>query len=799
MKREMNGIISESASRSPSQGPKLITSIILGTCLFAGFTLGMGLSPISLSHLNPFRTETIRFDKISWISKDKATDFKIALSDDEINAQVISSSSAELEFKPFELKAGKQRRYSFNFQKHSRANFLKLERAFLAVTEAARYDVFEDYQFASTRMRSEFSIAMNESPANILGNAVAASALRAKDSIKMTASSAEVKGGVPVYTPATAGENPYHSAQNTSPNDLYNAEVAAAARTEPVDEAQEALIEVTAEEAAIHALKRTKPSPSHSHQHAKHLAPKGVKESLLSKAETDQQSPLTTVKPRQVNDEKASASVSIQTASVVTTQGTVVPYALKTDAKSENDDPIESVTSGDLSPSIQKKLSDTLLNAQLATQVAKNKGSQTDRLASAESTARARISTQKKILESETNDPDPIVKEPTTTYSSKASIIKVGSGACPTLDSHEFVRPNGLVKSTVDSQICPTKVTWLSKSKSNSGWIKVEGDDYFPTLTLHPAPNDGPTLLIDQNNLALIAIKSGVHITKGMGIIVGLVPDGYKVDFNGRAEETEYFESSGKNYFAILNAEPGAGIVEVVSKTNPNFNSFVFTPVLEDTISYLDLSAPVAQNITIKIVKSGQADDPEVAKLTVGLSTQSGIGAITRADGQATLHNVNLVPGFPVYVDVASRVEDNQSFTYRYQLKTPRRSGTYVLNQIAEKTIYHWLKQVKTGLSDQSAMVVGLYDRKKLDGFKNPHYTEVQALTAKFGLEPKNYTVLWNGQLSQSDPLEGDVPRFMAVQVPEGLSQVNLLNESRQVVSSELLPISPRVIHVISE
>jgi hypothetical protein len=225
----------------------------------------------------------------------------------------------------------------------------------------------------------------------------------------------------------------------------------------------------------------------------------------------------------------------------------------------------------------------------------------------------------------------------------------------------------------------------------------------------------------------------------------------------------------------------------------------VFTPVLDDTISYLDLATPEARTLTIKVVKSGAVNDPEVAKLTVGLSTQSGIQAITRADGQASLKNVNLVPGFPVFVDVSSHTEDASSYTYRYELKQPRQSGTYIVNEISEKSIHHWLSQVKQGLSDQSAMVVGIYDRKKLDGFKHPHYTEVEALTSKFGLEPINYTILWNGKLSTSDPLEGDVPRFMSVQIPEGLSQVRLLNEAKEVVSSELLPISPRVIHVISD
>jgi hypothetical protein len=303
---------------------------------------------------------------------------------------------------------------------------------------------------------------------------------------------------------------------------------------------------------------------------------------------------------------------------------------------------------------------------------------------------------------------------------------------------------------------------------------------------------------LDNNALGVLSIKSGVHVTKGMGIILGLVPDGYKVNFTGRAEETEYFDSTGHTYFAILNAEPGAGVVEVESKTNPNISSTVFAPVLGDVITYLDLAAPIARNLKIKIVKSGNAKDAEVSKLTVGLSTQTGLQAITRIDGQATLKNVNLVPGFPVFIDVSSRSGDTDSFTYRYQIKHPESGNVFIAPEVNDQSIHHWLSQVKQGLSDQSAMVIGIYDRKKLNGFKSIHYSQVEALTAKYGLEPMSYSVLWNGDISSTDPLEGDLPRFMSVQVPEGLSNVKLLNETREVESSELFPISPRVIHMIA-
>jgi|GEM_PF-1863253 len=366
---------------------------------------------------------------------------------------------------------------------------------------------------------------------------------------------------------------------------------------------------------------------------------------------------------------------------------------------------------------------------------------------------------------------------------------------------HAFIRPDPRDEHGIDTQICPEHKTWISKGWTEKGWVKLEGSRHLPTLTYHPAANGGSTLLLDQNALALLALENGIHVAKGAGVITGRVPDGYKIEFTGRAEETQYFNLDHKKYFAILNAEPGAGVIELLSEKNQGLSATVFTPVLEDTITYLDLVAPQTTTIGIQVVKNGKANDPEVAGLTVGMSTQGGIQAITQSDGRAVLNNVNIEPGYPVFVDVSSKSVSHSEadYTYRFQLKQLNRFGDYVVTEISERTLYHWLHQVKQGLSDQSAMIVGLYNRKILDGFKKDYLTKITPIGDRFGLDPIDYTVLWNGKLSQSDPLEGDRPRFMAVQVPEGISQVQLINESNQIVNEQLIPVSPRVIHVISE
>jgi len=392
-------------------------------------------------------------------------------------------------------------------------------------------------------------------------------------------------------------------------------------------------------------------------------------------------------------------------------------------------------------------------------------------------------------------DPDSLGK---MEVQSKVEVDGGSTGNCGLGFQHAFERPLNDPAKGDDVSSCPTTVSWISKNAGNEGWVRVEGNHHRTTLTLQPAPNGGSTLLLDDAWLQSILIRNGLQLQSGMGAILGPVPAGYRVEFSGRSEETEYFEANHRNYFLILNAEPGSGVIELVGSQNQERNATLFVPVLEDVITYTDLVTPVERDIRVKVVKNSTPDDPDVAGLTVGLSTQTGIQAITRSDGTALLPAVKLVNGFPVFIDVSSRIGGNPGYTYRYEIRKPGDDRVHVVDEVADASLRHWLRQVGPDLSDQSAMVVGAPDRAKLDGFRSLYTAKVTPLAQNRVFDPVDYSILWDGTLSQTDPLEGDLPRFMAVQVPEGLSQVRIEGEDHQSIQTDLIPVSPRVIHVIS-
>ncbi len=96
-------------------------------------------------------------------------------------------------------------------------------------------------------------------------------------------------------------------------------------------------------------------------------------------------------------------------------------------------------------------------------------------------------------------------------------------------------------------------------------------------------------------------------------------------------------------------------------------------------------------------------------------------------------------------------------------------------------------------------MIIGNYNRKKLGGFKNHYFPKAVDLTNDEVSAARTMSILWNEKLSDTEPLEGDNPRFLSIQVEEGLTQLNVVNDHSKIVQSSLIPVSPRVINVISE
>lgn len=393
-------------------------------------------------------------------------------------------------------------------------------------------------------------------------------------------------------------------------------------------------------------------------------------------------------------------------------------------------------------------------------------------------------------------EPADMDKNDGETEAFNTTIVQKTSG-CQDISDFKLMKPMDLINSE-NIQNCPTEKTWLSKNFKGAGWVKMELEGHFPIVAHYPQPHSQQILMMDENSVALLAIKSGSHFSKESGMVMGTIPNGYRVEFSGKTEDVQSIEINSQKYFFLMNVDPGAGVIELVSETNPQETSSVFVPVLKGAISYMSLSAPVKTDISVQIHKPGKTKK-ELEGLTVSLSAQTLSHGLTDKDGKTTLKDVLLVTGYPVHLDVTSKYKDSKGYQYRYEIGTNGKDGALHLKQFSEIQIQKWVSQYQGKLDNQSALIIGNYDRRKMGGFKNHYFAKASPLTETNGLKQKTYSILWDDHLSEQEPLEGDQPRFMTLQASEGLTQLNIVNENNKTVSSNLIPVSPRVINVITE
>lgn len=758
------------------------TAMWMGSCLLGGFALG------SRVH-HPLKTTTLNFDKVAWVANQNPVQLakvdEVELKQNELKIAV--------NFTPFELPARKQYRLLLSKKTHRRKlnSWARLDQAiknlkltYLAQAQRRLDDeqenLFIDYRSAIHELRRDFHYSMiptikSEEVRTVVSSAENDPAAEVID-VQYGETSKPVSKNVSAAQKLAIQQLSIHKNSN-NPDLISNLGISERAS------------------APIFLAMRT---ASVKREVAKRVAIKKGSENKTEKVKTAEQLDSEIQQLVQLD----SLTGRDQTARIPDE-----PSEAKIAIPAMNQQEFTTYFNSTINKEDQKVLTEALLNEQMKTLngvVAKSRPpempSKTILASNTNGTARHPSSPPSQKQPGKTGfgkfetsaDEDDTAPEAYDTPAPPAPAPSaIPSSDCAQLGRTRFIN-------TLGNQICPTSYYWISKNWAGSGWVKVESDHSPSLLTYYPSPNTGTALSMDKNSIALLGLTSGAKVMNGMGVITGLVPDGFDVEFAGRAEEPEYFVIQGKRYFAIINAEPGAGVVQLISKQNQEDSATVFAPVMEDTITYLDLAPPKNASFTVKVVKNGGAD-AEVVGLTVGISTGGKIQAITQSQGRAFLRDVPVVPGYPLYIDVSSKIKNQRGYMYRYLLKNRNRSGDYVVYQVAENSLGSWIRQVRQGLSDQSAMVVGFFNRKRLGGFKEHFFAKAIPQTARFGLDPLNYSVLWDGQISANDPLEGDLPRFMSVQVPEGLTQLRVSKESGEVAISELIPISPRVIHVVSE
>ena len=343
--------------------------------------------------------------------------------------------------------------------------------------------------------------------------------------------------------------------------------------------------------------------------------------------------------------------------------------------------------------------------------------------------------------------------------------------------------------SNLNTQYC------ANSNVSNRDWFIIREPGFTPTLVYPFADQAQQKIpMFDANAIALMGFKARTQQEAGNGMVMGTIPEGYRVELSGQGEEVQYFYLKGQKLFSILNAEIGSGVISVISDVNPKEIATVFVPVVSDVITFLNISSPEKVEINIEVKKGKNKNRSDLEKLAVFVSTEIQRVGVTDREGKAVLPSVLVVPHYPLYIDAESLSHGKKSFQYRYEIKYKPKKIRAALRQYEENVLHQWSGQIAGNIDSYRGSVIGEYSKNKI-GFKKTYRVSVKSFSKED--TTKLYTVLWDDHLALNEPLEGDIPRFFGVNVPEGLLQIQLKNEAGEIMESSLVPVSPKVINVI--
>lgn len=360
-------------------------------------------------------------------------------------------------------------------------------------------------------------------------------------------------------------------------------------------------------------------------------------------------------------------------------------------------------------------------------------------------------------------------------------------------------------KAVVEAFDWQTEITDSSmETVTTEGWRSLTAANHWPTIYWNPtqAGVQYQGVMLSHNSAHLLETILDRKVQIDTGIVFGKIPSGWNVEISGRAEKVLYLNAqnqvvttpAGERYFAFLNAEPGSRVVSLEGAIGADTASVV-VPVLRGRATYLDLTSVSRKDLSGHVYETKADDMKPLVGATVSVAGQPSTLMLTGSDGGFNLRAVYTVSTYPLYVDVETKLDRGSN--HRYRVAPEKMQGIELFRMSAE-LVQVWLDQLESGVSPESGIVVGA-----LPGLVKKHgegrlFPLVKTLLSDPTLTPpETYTLSSAGQLDFGPPLEATKGRFVSVQVPEGPAITSVEDNNRQVLWSELLFASPKVINVV--
>jgi hypothetical protein len=339
----------------------------------------------------------------------------------------------------------------------------------------------------------------------------------------------------------------------------------------------------------------------------------------------------------------------------------------------------------------------------------------------------------------------------------------------------------------------------LTLEDKNVGWRIYRAQDHWNTVSRTTSES---VPFLAPNSVQLLGYLSGSKIEKEAGIVFGKVPSGWTVHFSGRSERGIFLNEerlpvssadvSKSRYFAFVNSAPGAQFLELKGH-GVSDRGVLAIPVLAGSATYVDLSDLSIKTFSGFVYDGGESKPAPLSGVHVRLSGIEGEDTITDSAGHFEIPGVLTVSDHPIYVETDSV----DGFTHRYEV-SPAHLSDKNLFRLSERQIQTWIDQLEGGISPESGLLVAAVSAEVTNKYVGQNLTgQVSTLTPFTNLIPEVYQIAASGQLQIEEGLDNRVPRFLAVQLPEGPATAEVFDKNQKLIWSRLFVAQPRIINIV--
>lgn len=359
-------------------------------------------------------------------------------------------------------------------------------------------------------------------------------------------------------------------------------------------------------------------------------------------------------------------------------------------------------------------------------------------------------------------------------------------------------------------------------------WRKAEINDHLPTLYRTFGQMKARIPSFSSNAIAILEQRIKTKIHPELGIVFGKLPRGWQVDLASSGADASiisqkvYFDSNGvlvegaaaikrATHFAFFNVIAGYPLLYLRNDLQkPAIGGAIALPVASGQVTYIDTLRYEVQDVEGHVLSAVEPFGAALGKVYVHLFGHPQAGTVSDFDGMFRFKRVVVFKGFPLHFETKAMEENREQddsgvpqeefikgFDHRYQVSIEPGSELILYRFASHFVLEEWLAQLGVGGIDSSSGLALSAFPQLITKFSESLFQKVVPVEVRSKLTPESYSIDLDETLNAKKALNLKSPRALTAQLPEGLNQIVLENNSGSPQWSQFFMASPGVINMV--